>query len=149
MLEKLKTYFVPALTHALLSILYLFAIPLDLWVKAIERLAKQKDNGSLRISSINSPWPFLSFLKTLLLEFLFDLFIFLSYPIGLIIALTQLGDNFEVFLGFLVGVYCLPVVFSIYRDLFALLILPFRKFISWCRKPAQYFDLNVQKKEIV
>ena len=56
------------------------------------------------------------------------------------------------FLGFvatLVGAYYVPVGLSLARDFFQLLLLPFAKFLSWCRKPAQYMDLNVQKREIM
>ena len=151
MLDRLKTHFVPALIHALYSIVYfLFIIPFDMWVKAIERLALQKENGSLQLSRISSPWPFLSFLKALLLEFLFDFLIFIWYAVGLIIAIITLIKTGSV-TAFLLGVvstYYAPVTFTIARDFFQLCLLPIRKFISWCRKPAQYFDLNMQKKEI-
>jgi len=149
MLEKLKKSFVPALIHALYSIIYfLFVVPFDLWVKAVERLAKQKENGSLRISSIDSPWPFLSFIKAILLEFLFDLFIFLSYFIGIVLTIYGLFEEGGEALLILIAAYYAPLALSAARDFFTILILPIRKFISWCRKPAQYLDLKVEKKEI-
>lgn len=154
MIEKLKKNLVPALLHALYTILYLIVIlPFDVWVKSIVRLVKQKESGALQITKIETPWPFLSFVKTLLLEFLFDAASFLSYFIGVVLAFkaffTMLsneyitfGDAFKAFLGILLVTYFVPVFVSIARDIFQLLILPFRKFLSWARKPAQYFDLN-------
>lgn len=151
-MNKLAESLVPALIHALYSIVYLlFVIPFDLWSKAVVRLAEQREKGSLRIASINSPWPFFSLIKTLLIEFLFDFFIFLSYFVGILMAIVVMFNDGG-FLGFvatLVGAYYVPVGLSLARDFFQLLLLPFAKFLSWCRKPAQYMDLNVQKREIM
>lgn len=149
MLDTLKKHFVPAAVQAGYSIVYfLFIIPFDLWVKAIERLSIQKEKGSLRVAKINSPWPFLSFLKALLLEFLFDFAIFICYFIGIIVAIYTLvkGGGIGGFLVSLVAAYYYPVFITICRDVFQLAILPVRKLISWCRKPAQHLDLNVEKK---
>jgi len=145
MQNNLKNDIVPALAHVGYSIVYfLFLIPFELWVKAVGRLAEQKKKGTLKIATINSPWPLLSFIKTLILEFLFDFLTFLCYPIGIIVAIYMGidGKSIMAFILALVGAYYLPIAFAVGRDFFQLLILPFRKFISWCRKPAQYLDLN-------
>lgn len=154
MIEKLKASLVPALIHALYSLAYiLFILPFDCWVKSAERLAQQRANGSMQITRIKSPWPFLSFVKTLLLEFLFDLVAFLAYFVGVLMAFAaffttvkySFGAACGAFLATLIGTYYFPIGVVVTRDIFQLLILPLRKFISWCRKPAQYFDLNVTK----
>jgi hypothetical protein len=150
MIERIKQNLLPALIHSGYSIIYfLFIIPFDLWVKALERLAAQRANGSLEIGTINSPWPFITFMKNLLLEFLFDFFTLLSYVIGVFVAFYTLFDEgFGEFIGALVATYYTPVFYAIARDFFQLFILQFRKLLSWLRKPAQYYDLNVQKKEL-
>lgn len=158
MLEKLKTSLVPALIHALYSLFYLVCVlPFMLWAKAVERLAVQRQSGALQVTNINSPWPFLSFIKRLLFEFLFDLVAFLSYFVGIVLAIKTFiqmirsdwftfGDAFKAFLGVLVITYFVPVIVSLTRDFFQILLLPIRKFISWARKPAQYLDLNMTKQ---
>ena len=76
-MKNFKQSFVPAIAHVFSSLLYIiFIFPFDIWKRAAINLAEQKANGSLRISKINSAWPFLSFLKTLLLEFIFVYYIF-------------------------------------------------------------------------
>lgn len=139
---------VEALKHFGFSIVYLlFLIPLDMWKKAVINLASQKENGALSISKINSPWPFFSFMKTLLLEFLFDAFAFISYFVGIIMFLvTIFTDGFGAAIIVLISAYYAPVQFMIIRDLFQLLILPLRKFISWARKPAQQLDIDLKNK---
>lgn len=52
-----------ALIHVGNAIVKLLLLPFNLWVKAIVRLADQKERGLLNISSINGLWPFFSFCK--------------------------------------------------------------------------------------
>ncbi|MBR1889598.1 MAG: hypothetical protein IJ816_03110 [Alloprevotella sp.] len=151
----------PAFTQVLTGILQILLIPYNLWVKAVERLALSCNNRSLSLAHIDTPWPFLSFLKRLLLEFLFDMATFLAYILGPLLAiwrffsyLSRWGDYegafqyaAEGFLAVLLVIYLLPVLFAICRDLFQLLLLPLRKFLNWCLKPAQTFDLNIRKKD--
>jgi hypothetical protein len=117
-------------------------------MNGVNRLADQKESGTLSLTKSNSPWPFLSFMKAFLLEFLFDAMIMLSYVIGPLAAIFMLvsGAGFGGFIMVLVSAYYFPVMFTILRDLFALMILPFRKFISWVKKPAQYMDLKIENK---
>ena len=149
-MNKLKENILPALLHVLynLFVYYLFVLPFHLWVNAVNRLAEQKDSGSLSLVNIKSAWPFLSFMKVFLLEFLFDGMIMLCYVIGPLVGLFILfaGGDVVGFLMALVGCYYYVVTITIIRDVFTLLILPFRKFLSWARKPAQYMDLEIKNK---
>lgn len=126
---------------------YLFVLPLDLWKKAVVRMAEQHEKGALRMSEIKSQWPFLSFLKAFLVDFMFDGVILISYVLGLIVAIIMWVSSG--FLAFVVGViwaYYMPVFFSLMRDLFVLSLMPIRKFLSWLSKPAQYMDLEIKNK---
>ena len=152
-MNKLKENILPALLHVLynLFVYYLFVLPFHLWVNAVNRLAEQKDSGSLSLVNIKSAWPFLSFMKVFLLEFLFDGMIMLCYVIGPLFGLYMLftatnGGGMSGFFTALVGCYYYVVIITIIRDVFTLLILPFRKFLSWARKPAQYMDLEIKNK---
>lgn len=154
MFEKLKEHLGPAVSHSLYSIVYiLFIIPFDLWVKAVERLAKQKESGVLNISGITSPWPLLSFIKTLLFEFLFDFWTFITYILGAMAAIYIFMDRLldgeidEALLALivtLIGTYYTPLYYAWARDLCQLCLLPIQKLISWFRKPAQHLDLTVK-----
>lgn len=77
-----------ALIHVGNAIVKLLLLPFNLWVKAIVRLADQKERGLLNISSINGLWPFFSFCKRLLVDFVFDASAFLAYPVGLLLLFT-------------------------------------------------------------
>lgn len=147
--QDLKNATVNALVHALYSIVYLlFIVPFDLWRKATFRLAEQYQNGSFKIINIGGLWPFLSFIKMVLLEFLFDAITFLAYIIIPIIAIFAWIDSgeFSVFISICISGYYMPISTSITRDFFQIAILPIRKFISWCRKPAQQLDIDLTKK---
>lgn len=151
MIERIKQNILPALIHVGYSILYLLVIlPFDMWVKAIERLAAQKENGALSLSKIGGPWPYLTFLKNLFFEFLFDFCILICWAVGLIDAISDLIDGIpaKYFLLDLVMVYYMPIWITLFRDLCQFGLLPLRKLISWLRKPAQYMDLKVEKKDI-
>jgi len=148
--KKLQNQIISALVHFLYNffIYYTFILPFDLWKKATIRLAEQKEKGSINISKISGPWPFLSFLKIFILEFLIDGIIFILYilaPIIGIVAWIQSGEILSFFLS-IIGIYFTPFYLSLTRDLLQLLILPFRKFLSWASKPAQYMDLEIKNK---
>lgn len=146
---ELKNAIVEALVHVLYSIVYqLFIVPFDLWRKATFRLAEQHENGSFKVINIGGLWPFLSFIKMLLLEFSFDATTFLAYIIGPIIAIIAgfAGGEFTGFISILVFSYYFPIFSSLFRDLTQISILPIRKFISWAKKPAQQLDIDLTKK---
>jgi hypothetical protein len=148
--KELKDQIVSALIHFLYNfvVYFIFIVPFDLWKKATIRLANQKDKGGLNISKITSLWPFLSFLKAFILDFLIDGIIFILYVLGLLIGIGAWITSGEIssFFGVIVGVYFSPIVLSLLRDLLQLLTLPFKKFLSWVSKPAQYMDLEIKNK---
>lgn len=139
-----------ALIHFLYNffVYYLFVLPFDLWKKAISRLADQREKGALRMSEIKTQWPFLSFLKVFLIEFMFDGVILISYILGPILAIVLWisSESFTTFIGCIVMSYYAPIFLSLLRDVFILSLLPIRKFLSWVSKPAQYLDLEIKNK---
>jgi len=148
--QKLSDQIISALLHFLYNffVYFLFLVPFDLWKKATVRLAEQREKGTLNISKITGLWPFLSFLKAFILEFLIDGFIFICYFIGPIIAIYSMikSGEFSVLVVTLVATYYYPISLSLTRDFLQLMILPFRKFLSWASKPAQYMDLEIKNK---
>ena len=148
--KQFKDQIIGAMTHFLYNffVYFIFLVPFDLWKKATIRLYEQKNEGTINLSSISGLWPFLSFLKAFVLEFLLDGFIFITYFIGPIIAIINLintGSPSE-FISILIGAYFFPIVLSLYRDFIQIALLPIRKFLDWARKPAQYLDLEIKNK---
>ena len=148
--KSFKDHIVNSLLHFLyyFFVYFIFIVPFSLWQKATIQLSEQREKGTLNISNITSLWPFLSFLKAFFLEFLIDGFIFIGYFVGLIFALYAFIETGEFmdFVSVLAGTYFSPILLSLTRDLLQLLILPFRKFLSWASKPAQYMDLKIENK---
>ena len=152
--EEMKSAVSTVLKFVLYNlILYMLKLPYVLFKKATSRLVKQSEKGSLSIEQSNSEWPLLSFLKTYLLEFCLDASTFLSYVVGYpLIALFfilnlfesgySFGDNISMTLAAAVGLYFAPLMIALQRDVFQILMLPFRKFIDWVKKPAQHMDIN-------
>jgi len=133
-----------AALHFLYRIVYfLFIMPFDLWRKAVARLSKQRQEKSLDITKIETQWPFLSFIKRFTLDFLIDGLIFIVPLIMIIILIVGcMGDFFMGILSFIGSYFALPLGFSLMRDFLTLSIMPFRKFLSWVSKPAQYVDIK-------
>lgn len=148
--KSFKNQILNALIHFLYNffIYFIFIVPFDLWKRATIRLANQKESGGLSISKITSLWPFLSFMKAFMLDFLIDGIIFILYVIGLIIGIVLwiTTGEFASFLGVIAGIYFSPIGLSLLRDLIQLMTLPFKKFLSWASKPAQYMDLEIKNK---
>ena len=148
--KKLTDQIISASIHFAYNffIYFLLIVPFDLWKKATIRLANQKENGTLNIGKSTSTWPFLSFMKAFILEFLIDGIIFISYPLGFILAIKVGIDikSAEAIFGALVFAYYYPVILSLFRDFMQLSILPFKKFLSWVSKPAQYMDIEIKNK---
>ncbi|MGB1120045.1 MAG: hypothetical protein ACPGYR_06075 [Chitinophagales bacterium] len=148
--NEFKDQVIGALVHFLYTffVYFLFIVPFDLWKKATVRLSEQKDRGAVNISNITGLWPFLSFLKAFILEFLLDGFIFITYFLGPVAAVI-IGISTEEFWAFfatLVWSYYYPVFLSLIRDFIQIAILPFRKYLDWARKPAQHLDLEIKNK---
>ena len=148
--KKLSEQIKSALIHFLYNffIYFIFIVPFDLWKKATVRLASQKESGGLNISKITSLWPFLSFLKAFVLDFLIDGIIFILYIIAPIVGIYLWIESGEISLFVItIGqIYFAPVGLSLLRDFLQLLSLPFKKFLSWASKPAQYMDLEIKNK---
>ena len=150
--NDLKDSTLKALIHVLYSIVYLlFIVPFDLWSKATTRLADQYSSGALKISNITGLWPFLSFIKTIMFEFIFDAAAFMCYimgPIFAIIVLFVVPDyQFQSFLITLIAFYYAPISYMLTRDLLTLFVLlPIRKWVSWFKKPAQQLDIDLTRK---
>lgn len=133
-----------AALHFLYRIVYfLFIMPFDLWRKAVSRLSKQRQEKSLDITKIETQWPFLSFIKRFTLDFFIDGLIFIVPLLMIIILIVGCMDDFLMGMFLFIGSYfVLPIGFSLMRDFLTLAILPFRKFLSWVSKPAQYVDIK-------
>ena len=147
--NKLVKMLVDALLHTLLTIGKFFLTPYNLWLNAAERLVEQKKTGSVDLRQIKGFWPMFSYLKRFFLDFLLDAFTLLAYPIGVIVAfvvffmeIKNFGSAVGLFVTALFVVYFFPLFFSLFRDLCMFLLLPFRKFLDWARKPAQYLEIN-------
>lgn len=138
-----------AAIHTLLTVVKLiFLTPLNLWLKTVERLANQKELGLLNLSNISGLWPFFSYIKRILTEFMFDAICFLSYPIGFLLGIIDMFRvDFSIGIGELLFVYfMMPIIMNLLRDGLQLALLPIRKLIDWFRKPAQYLEVNDIKK---
>ncbi len=138
------------LVDALIQVFYpifyfLFLLPYGLWKNAIVRMSNQKQSHALDVTNIKSEWPFLSWLKRFVFEFLFDALIVIWWLIGFILFAINGGFKAE-FIGILIGlygVYFAPITISIMRDCATLfVILPIRWLISFLRRPAKTYDLT-------
>lgn len=147
--KKFSEKLIAALIQLLLGIWYIIKLPYSLWVKSMNNLVAAKENGRMDLNKMTSEWPFLSFLKVFFLEFLFDAISFSSYLIGFLIAIYSWIDSgeFALFIGGLLMTYNIPVTIMLTRDMFKILILPFRKYLSWAAKPAQELDLNIKNEK--
>lgn len=147
--KKFSERLIAALIQLLLGIWYIIKLPYSLWVKSMNNLVAAKENGRMDLNKMTSEWPFLSFLKVFFLEFLFDAISFSSYLIGFLIAIYSWIDSgeFAMFIGGLLMTYNIPVTIMLTRDMFKILILPFRKYLSWAAKPAQELDLNIKNEK--
>ena len=151
----MRDIIIDALIHAIKEILvFIFVTPFNLWVKACTKLAEQKRNKSLNLQGINSQWPFLTFLKRFNFDFYFDACIVLLYPIGILVAVSLFirgiavgyaGQGFVAMISTLIVFYYCPFYIALFRDICQVLLIPFRKYLSWGSKPAQYMDLNINK----
>ena len=129
----------------------LFVCPFSFWKGATFRLAKACREKSLKTFVHTSRWPFFSFIKKIFFEFFIDGMIFISYFVGVLVALiafvmTCKDVNFSsaigAFLVTLIVTYYFPLGLSWFRDLCVLILLPFQKFLSWVAKPAQQLDVD-------
>jgi hypothetical protein len=156
--KPFKDYFINSFIHVFYIFFFYFLImlPWDLWKKATIRLSEQREKKTLAVSQISGLWPFLSFIKRFLLEFIIDGAIYIAYLLGPIVIIAWFFyslscedcggfDYLQLIIRVLV-VWYLPIVLSIIRDIIQISLLPIRKFINWASKPAQYMDLEVNNK---
>ena len=140
-----------ALLHSIMTILvFIFLLPYKLWVKSAKNLLAQKERNAIDPENIEGFWPFLTYLKRFTFDFWFDACSFLSYFIGVLAALISfffmVGNGFGLalasFFVTLVSAYFTPIFVSLSRDFFQILLIPFRKFLNWGSKPAQYLEIK-------
>ncbi len=134
-----------AIKQFFFSLFYLlFIIPFGCWKKAMIRLNENSENSSLSIDKIQTRWPFLTWLKRIFFAFFIDGVTFISYFIGVLIALYGLfTQGFGSFIFIPIGTYYFPPMLAVFRDFVVIMLLPFQKFLSWSAKPAQQLDLDV------
>ena len=149
---------VDALLHVLITIGRVFALPLSLWIKSTTKLVAQKQEAALDMNKIDSPWPFFSWVKRWIIDFLFDALAFVSYPLGVITAFITffttvtevVNDKREWYFGIAIGAFIVSIVSTYFAPLFisylhdctVLALLPIKKLIDWFKKPAQYLELK-------
>lgn len=143
---------VDALLHVLITIGRVFALPLSLWIKSTSKLVAQKQEAALDMNKIDSPWPFFSWVKRWIIDFFFDALAFVSYPLGVIIALItfistliyaeEFGLATGSFIISIVSTYFAPLFISYLHDCTVMALLPIKKLIDWFKKPAQYLELK-------
>lgn len=131
----------------------LILLPIDFWKNAVVRLSKQKNEGSLNVTT-KSDLPFLSWLKRFVFEFVIDALTFIAWPLFLICSMSDIIDCFKfmqhdffgAFIELIIALYIIyfsPVLLSILRDLLNLcVIMPIRWLLSFLRRPAKTFDLT-------
>lgn len=143
--EQFKKQIFQALKHCGWTLVYtLFIMPWDIWVMATNRLAKYHMSDSLSLKSYDSPWPYLSMLKHLILEVGIDFSVFASYFAGVIAAaILFVTLNIPQGLLVLIATYYAPAILVIYRDLLQLMLLPVRKLLNFYSKPAQQLDITI------
>ncbi len=147
--ESFRKLFTDGLVYSLLTIVrYIFVLPWDLWKRAVINMGEQRHKKALNIDGITGFWPFLTFLKRFFIDFLLDACSVLSWIITPIIGVTMaivIGDFF-IFVVSIFSAYYMPVEFAITKDILQLLLIPFRKFLSWGSRPAQYLEMDLNKK---
>lgn len=152
---QLGKQFVDALLHFLYRIVYfLFVLPFGLWKNAVVRMSIARRSGSLDVTGIKTDYPFLSWLKRFLFEFLFDAIIVVIWIVGVIAALigffkglsseyVSFGGALFGFIGTLYAFYVAPIGVTILRDLTTIcVVMPMRWWISYLRRPAKTYDLT-------
>lgn len=143
-----------ALIHLGLRLFQVFIIlPLDFWKNAVVRMSKQRSEGALNVTT-QSDFPFLSWIKRFIFEFVIDALTFIAWPLFFFTSLEDIINCFKLmkhsFVDGLIGltlllyiIYFMPVILSIVRDLLNLVIvLPIRWILSFLRRPAKTYDLN-------
>lgn len=138
-----------AVIHLLYRFAYfLFILPFGLWKNAVIRMSKQKKDGALDVTAIKSDYPFLSWLKRFVFDFLIDGLTVIAWLLFLIVFFVENGRALK-YMGFfdvvfsLYIIYWSPVLLAIMRDMLTIfLVLPIRWLISFFKRPAKTYDLT-------
>jgi len=142
--------------HFLNRIVYLlFVLPYEIWCKSVANLAGRKNDKLQKADTIDTKWPFLTFLKRVFFDFWVDgiILILPLYILGIYIydmcelpsytfKVICLVTVFDLILPYII----LPQLMRVVRDVVELCLIPFRKFLNWGSKPAQYVDVEVKQK---
>ena len=146
---------IQAVLHVVMSVVKVFLLPLNLWIKSAGKLAEQRKQGTIDMCNINTAWPYFSWSKRWIIDFSFDALSFISYPLGFlssfVVALAvMIEEDFIMgvlaLFGSLASTYFFPAIISFLHDVVVFLLLPINKLVDWLKKPAQHLDLNVEKK---
>ena len=129
--EELKTiHWGNALFRVLeLLIITPFTLPLKIYMNALKNLSNAKaEDGEVNILSDEFP-------LYIWIISIFDALIFLSYPIGILLAIkggSGYFGGFGLFMGILIGTYFFPLYISLIREIaqISLKILLYLKIIS-------------------
>lgn len=170
-MENFKQDLIAAAKHCFKVFIYWFFIsPFDLYVKVTKRLVEQQNNDFLRISKINSPFPIFVFFERFLTKFIFDFLSFMAYPVGILVGIFLFCGRIYAYFGMeeqyremmggfsgsleqgviafvlaLICAYYIPILFQLTRDLIQFSLLPFKKLLSYLKKPAQYVYIKKEK----
>lgn len=126
----------------------LIIAPFNFWQKAAFNLVRSRECNVFDIAHSQSEYPFLSYIKNIVLHFMFDALAFISYFIGAIIAIFQLFSNgFAPFIMVLIITFFIPMFLSFGRDMFVIHVKAFAKLLSWLRKPAQQLTIDMHNHD--
>ena len=136
-----------AMLHLLYRFAYLLGIlPFGLWKNAIIRLSKQKKECALDVTAIESEYPFLSWCKRFIFDFLIDGLTAIAWPLFLIESFIEGEWKFITFISAIVLLYTIywsPVILAILRDVLTIfVVMPIRWLISFFKRPAKTYDLT-------
>ena len=152
--EDFTKQLVDAIIHLLYRFAYfLFILPFGLWKNAIIRLSKQKREHALDVTAVKTEYPFLSWLKRFIFDFVIDGLTAIAWLIGFIVFIIGICQGelkglgfWDVLTAILMTLYCIywaPVALAIIRDLLTLfVVMPIRWLISFFRRPAKTYDLT-------
>jgi hypothetical protein len=104
-------HFVGALVNFfLVVIVYVFIMPLNIWISATIRLSKSQEGGMV---SAKGSFIILNWFRSL-----FDAFIFIIYPLGALAAVYSLINQGVIpFIISLIVTYFLPIVYQYVKEL--------------------------------
>ena len=126
----------------------LVVAPCKFWAKSVDNLCAMKQDSYLDPRKLESELPFFAFIKRWAIDALSAFVSFLSYPVGIIVAIVSLiNSGFEDFIEYLLFFYILPLLVWLLVDIIEIVfVMPIAKLISWLSKPAEHLDLTITNK---